>query len=54
MATVNCLEDVQNTFFCVQEKKETHAGLGQLNIRPCQKLVSANICKYSDENDRLV
>ncbi len=29
MATVNCLvaSILQNIFFCVQQKKETHAGL---------------------------
>ncbi len=32
MATVNCLVTsiLQNIFFCVQQKKETHTGLGQL------------------------
>ncbi len=32
MATVNCLvtDILQNILFCVQQKKETHTGLEQL------------------------
>ncbi len=32
MATVNCLvtDILQNIFFCVQQKKETHTGLEQV------------------------
>ncbi len=31
MSTVNCLvtNSLQNIFFCVQQKKETHTGLGE-------------------------